>query len=64
MIRWAVVIFFALALLPVLLPILQKWGVWRAPGDIRFKLFGILWCLPFGSTVLVTAFAFFLAKVL
>ena len=64
MIRWVFVIFIALIVLPVLLPWLQKTGIWRVPGDVRFKLFGTIWCLPFGSAVLLSALAFLLAKIL
>lgn len=62
--RWFVVIFIALAVFPALLPWLQKLGVWRVPGDVRFKIFGLLWCLPFGSAVVVSAIAFLLAELL
>lgn len=64
MIRWVVVIFLALAVFPFLLPVLQKLGIWRIPGDVRFKLFGQIFCLPFGSTVLISAMAFLAAKLL
>lgn len=64
MIRWVVVIFLALAVFPFLLPALQKLGIWRIPGDVRFKLFGQIFCLPFGSTVLISAMAFLAAKLL
>jgi hypothetical protein len=64
MIRWVVVIFLALAVFPFLIPILQKLGFWRIPGDVRFKLFGQIFCLPFGSTVLLSALVFLVAKLL
>jgi hypothetical protein len=64
MIRWVFVIFIALVLLPALLPWLQKIGIWRVPGDVRFKLFNTIWCLPFGSTLLISALAFLLARLL
>jgi hypothetical protein len=48
--------------LPV--PVLQKLGIWRVPGDIRFKLFGQIFCLPFGSTLIVSILAFAAAKLL
>jgi len=63
-IRWIVVIFLALAVFPFLLPALQKLGIWRIPGDVRFKLFGQIFCLPFGSTVLISVLAFVAAKLL
>jgi len=64
MIRWVAVIFIALIIFPFLLPGLQKLGAWRVPGDVRFKLFGQIFCLPFGSTLLVSALAFLAAKLL
>ncbi|MFI4940276.1 MAG: DUF2905 domain-containing protein [Burkholderiales bacterium] len=64
MIRWVLVIFAALTVFPALLPGLQKLGLWRLPGDLRFKLFGQTFCLPFGSTVLISALAFLVAKLL
>lgn len=64
MIRWVVVIFFALIIFPMLLPWMEKLGIGRLPGDIRFKLFGKIFCLPFGSTLLVSTLAFLAAKLL
>jgi hypothetical protein len=64
MIRWILVIFSALVIFPALLPGLQKLGIWRLPGDLRFKLFGQIFCLPFGSTILISALAFLVAKLL
>jgi hypothetical protein len=64
MIRWVLVIFVALTVFPALLPGLQKLGIWRLPGDLRFKLFGRIFCLPFGSAILVSALAFLAAKLL
>ncbi len=64
MIRWVLVIFVALTVFPALLPDLQKLGVWRLPGDVKFKLFGQIFCLPFGSTVVISILAFLLAKLL
>jgi hypothetical protein len=63
MIRWVAVIFIGLFVFYVLLPGLAKLGVGRLPGDIRFKLFGMIFCLPFGSTVVWSAIAFLIAEV-
>lgn len=62
MIRWVVVIFLGLAVFYPLLPFLVRLGVGRLPGDVLFKLRGIILCLPFGSTLLWTALAFLIAK--
>lgn len=64
MIRWVVVIFVALIIFPALLPWLEKLGIGRLPGDVRFRLFGKEFSLPFGSTVLLSAIAFLLAHLL
>jgi hypothetical protein len=62
MIRWVAAIFLGLMIFSVLLPSLARLGVGRLPGDIRFKLFGQIMCLPFGSTVLWSALAFLIAE--
>ncbi len=62
MIRWVAVIFLGLMIFSVLLPWLEKLGVGRLPGDVRFKLFGLPMCLPFGSTLLWSALAFLIAE--
>lgn len=64
MIRWVIAIFLLLMVFSGLLPFLSKVGLGRLPGDIRFKLFGNPFCLPFGSTVLWSAVAFALAELL
>lgn len=64
MIRWVLAIFLLLLVFSGLLPFLSKVGLGRLPGDIRFKLFGNVFCLPFGSTVLWSAVAFALAELL
>ena len=64
MIRWVFFIFAVLAIFPALVPPLQKLGVWRLPGDVKFKLFGQILCLPFGSTILASIIIFLVAKLL
>ncbi len=54
MLRWMIVIFLALVLLSWLTPWLNKLGFGRLPGDLRFRLFGREWYLPFASTVLLS----------
>jgi hypothetical protein len=63
MIRWVAVIFVALLVFYPLLPqLLTRLRVGRLPGDVRFKLAGQIFCLPFGSTVLWSAAAFLIAE--
>jgi len=54
MIRWVIVIFVALIVFSALLPWLEKLGIGRLPGDVRFKLFGRVYSLPFASTILIS----------
>lgn len=62
MIRWVVVIFLAVILFSSLLPWLEKLGIGRLPGDLRFKLFGRVFSLPFASTILISAVVFLVAR--
>lgn len=64
MIRWVAAIFVLLTVFYPLLPFLERVGVGRLLGDIRFRFKGMLFCLPFGSTVLWSAIAFAIAQVL
>lgn len=64
MIRWVVVIFIALIVFSTLLPWLEKLGIGRLPGDLRFKLFGKVFLLPFASSVLLSMIVFLLARFL
>ena len=54
MLRWMIVIFLALVVLSWLSPWLSKLGFGQLPGDLRFKLFGRQWYLPFASTVILS----------
>ncbi len=64
MIRWVAVIFVGLVIFSALFPTeFRKVGVGRLPGDVRFKLFGLTLCLPFGSTILWSAAAFLIAEI-
>ena len=64
MIRWVVVIFLAVIVFSSLLPWLEKLGIGRLPGDLRFRLFGRNFSLPFASTILLSTVVFILAKIL
>ncbi len=54
MLRWFLVILLALLLISWLTPLLQKLGLGRLPGDMRFRLGGRDWVIPLGSTVLLS----------
>jgi hypothetical protein len=64
MIRWVLVIFVGLIVFSALLPWLEKLGIGRLPGDVRFKLFGKNFFLPFASTILLSTVMFLLARLL
>lgn len=64
MIRWVVVIFIGLVLFANLLPWLQKLGIGKLPGDLRFKLFGRIFTIPFASTILLSLVILLVAKFL
>ena len=64
MIRWVVVIFIGLVVFANLLPWLQKLGIGKLPGDLRFKLFGRVFTIPFASTVLLSLAILLVAKFL
>jgi hypothetical protein len=63
MIRWVFAIFLLLLVFYPLLPVLDRLRVGRLPGDVRFRLRGVVFCLPFGSTVLWSILAFAIAEV-
>ncbi len=62
MFRWLLTIFIALVLFSSLLPWLEKLGIGRLPGDLRFNIFGLKIFLPFASTILVSFVAFLIAR--
>jgi len=64
MIRWVLTIFVALVVFSALLPWLEKLGVGRLPGDVRFSLFGMKVFLPFASTILLSTVIFLIARFL
>ncbi len=64
MIRWVLTIFIALIVFSALLPWLEKLGVGRLPGDVKFSLFGKTIFLPFASTILLSTVIFLVARFL
>lgn len=57
MIRWLIVIFLALLLFSGLRPWLEKLGLGKLPGDLRFRLFGRDFFVPLASSVLLSLVA-------
>lgn len=64
MIRWTLTIFLALIVFSAALPWLEKLGVGRLPGDVRFSLFGKTIFLPFASTILLSLVLFAVVRLL
>jgi hypothetical protein len=62
MFRWLLTIFLALIIFSSLLPWLEKLGIGRLPGDLRFSIFGLKIFLPFASTILLALLVFGIAK--
>lgn len=62
MLRWTLIIFIALVIFSTMLPWLEKLGVGRLPGDVRFRLFGKTIFLPFASTVLLSILVVIVAR--
>jgi len=64
MFRWFLVIFFAVIVFSAALPWLEKFGIGKLPGDVRFTVFGKTIFLPFTSTVLLSLVVFLVANFL
>ena len=64
MIRWMIVVFLALMLISWFTPLLHKLGFGRLPGDFRFRLFGREWFIPLTTTLILSAVASLIAKLL
>ena len=64
MIRWLIVVFIALLLFSGLRPWLEKLGLGKLPGDLRFRLFGREWFIPFASSIVLSLLAMGIAKFL
>ena len=64
MLRWFVIILLALLLFSWFSPWLQKIGLGKLPGDLRFRLFGREWNIPLATTLLLSVVASFVAKII
>ena len=62
MFRWLIIIFLVLLVFSSALPWLEKLGIGRMPGDVRFRLFGREIFLPFASTILISVVVFLLGR--
>ncbi|AGW88609.1 MULTISPECIES: DUF2905 domain-containing protein [Cupriavidus] len=64
MLRWTLTIFLSVIVLSAALPWLQKIGLGKLPGDVRFRVFGREFVLPFASTILISLIALVIGKLL
>ena len=62
MIRWMLVIFLALMLISWFTPFLQKLGLGKLPGDLRFTIFGRDWFVPITTTIVLSMVASLIAQ--
>lgn len=54
MVKWILLLAVVVILLGLFAPQLARFGLWRLPGDIRFKRNGREYFLPITSTILVS----------
>ncbi len=64
MFRWLIVVFLALVLINGFTPWLQKMGFGKLPGDLRFKIFGREFFIPFTTTIILSLVAAAIARFL
>jgi hypothetical protein len=62
--KWLLTTFLALLILTGLQPWLQKLGIGRLPGDVRFKVNGKEVLLPFTSTVVLSLLLTLIARLI
>jgi hypothetical protein len=62
--KWLLTTFLALLVLTSLQPWLQKLGIGRLPGDLRFRVNGKEVFLPFTSTVVLSLLLMLIARLL
>ena len=53
MVRWLVIVFLALLVFSAIGPWLEKLGLGKLPGDLRFRFAGRDWFIPLASSVLI-----------
>lgn len=63
MFRWFLTLFLVVIVFSSLLPWLEKLGIGRLPGDLRFRLFGKQFSFPFASTILIALFVLLIARI-
>lgn len=64
MLKWLFTIFLALAVFGLARPWLARIGLGRLPGDLRLKVAGRELYLPFASTVILSALAMAIGRLI
>ncbi len=64
MLKWIVLIALATILLGLFAPQLSKYGLWRLPGDLRFRHNNRDYFLPITSTVLISVLLTLLSRLI
>ncbi|MFZ6691712.1 DUF2905 domain-containing protein [Undibacterium sp. SXout20W] len=64
MIRWVFVIFLVVIIISRWLPWLEKLGLGRLPGDLRFRFGKQNYSFPFASTIVLSVFAMLIARLI
>ena len=64
MFKWLLTILIALAVLALATPWLERLGVGRLPGDLRFTARGRVYYLPIASTLIFCALAWLIGRIL
>ena len=64
MIKWILVLVVVVILLGLFAPQFARLGLWKLPGDIRFKRNGREYFLPITSTVLISVAFTLLLRIL
>jgi len=62
MLKWLVTLFVALVVLSLAMPWLARMGIGRLPGDLRFRLRGREYQVPFGSTLVLSLLVWAIAR--
>ena len=62
--KWIIVIAIVVIALGLLAPRLSRLGLWRLPGDFRFRYKGREYYLPIATTILLSLLLTLVARVL
>ena len=64
MLQWLLIILLVLFLFNGLRHWLERFGMGRLPGDLRFRWRGRMWYLPITSTVLMSLLAMWIGRLI